>query len=181
MSREIRTSRFDVFVDWLESRRDDRAIMAELRRGFSPGTEHYVWKHLAPWCELASRKSRTIYTAVAACYAFHPECTAEGNLGTTLRRIAQSLGSPGEDTQKAFEGRLRRLLACVRSVEVCRHLRQIIGLASQHGIPINYRQLLKDLLVWDKDPDRIKVSWAAEYWRKQKEPSDDAVPNTNKA
>lgn len=179
MTLQTLQQRTQSFVSWLESRQEDRAVMAELRRGFSPGTEHYAWKHLAQWFDLENSRLRTIYTIVAACYALHPQNTEKGNLGTTLRQIITSMAGPGNDVLESHEGRLRRLLGCTRAVDVCHSLRQVIALAKQHSVPVNYAQLLRDLLDWDWSSKKVKVAWVREYWKQKEEHSDDALSNTN--
>lgn len=150
-------------VQWLEQHRDDRGLMSELRRGFSPATEHYAWPHLARWCNLDDDRQRTIFATVAACYALYPESTKAGNLGTVLRTIAHH-EQAGEDALRSFEGRFRRLITCSSAEDLLGHVRSVVQAARQRGIPINYAQLLEDLLRWDFADRRIKTAWAQAYW-----------------
>ena len=73
---------------------------------------------------------------VAGLFAYHPDETHEGNLGTTCRRLA------GENN--SFEARFVRLLACDRD-EICDRLRPVILAAKAKGIGVNYEQLFMDL------------------------------------
>jgi CRISPR system Cascade subunit CasB len=151
------------FVDWLLQNQQDRGVMANLRRGFSPATEHYAWPHLAQFCPLDDDRQRMIYTVVAACFAFHPLDTSEGNLGTTLRSIAHSQAA-GEDPLATYESRFRRLITASTVDEVCQQLRPIVQAAKARMVPINYGRLLDDLLRWDFASRDVKVQWAAEYF-----------------
>jgi|GEM_PF-470650 len=146
--------------------RPDKApgVLADLRRGLSSATEYYAWPHLVRWCDLDDNRQRIIYATVAGCFALHPENTSEGNLGTTLRRIAIQRGS-SEDALKVYKSRLFRLIGCSTALELCSHLRSVVQLARSAAIPINYHQLLKDLLHWDRKARRIRLRWAAEFWR----------------
>lgn len=153
----------------LKKLREDRGAMANLRRGFSPGTDHRAWPWIARWCNLTSDRQRMIYTTVAAAFATHPETADTGNLGATLRRIALGDQSDKDQALQSFEARFRRFLTCSRAEEVCRRLTSVVRAAAQGGIPINYEQLFIDLWFWDDYPGRVKVQWAAAYWGGQRE------------
>jgi CRISPR system Cascade subunit CasB len=85
-------------------------------------------------------------------FAYHPQITSTGNLGTTCRQLA------AEST--TFDARFRRLLACDRN-EICDRIRPVVLAAKAKGIPVNYEQLFSDLHYWS---DVTKASWAREYW-----------------
>ncbi len=166
-------SRAKSFVQWLLQNRDDTGVMANLRRGFSEATEHYVWPHLARFCSLEDEKERTIFATVAACFAFHPEHTEEGNFGTTLRQIAYARQA-GDDPLQAFEGRFRRIVMATTVQDLCQQLRSLVQLAKSSGIKINYVQLLSDLLSWDQNARQIKVQWAEAYYAPYREEAEEA-------
>lgn len=163
MSTETLQDRASKFIQWLTENRNDPGVMASLRRGFSEATEHYAWPHVAQFCPLDNDRLRTIYVTVAACYAFHPECTDQGNLGTTLRRIALSQEA-GDDPLSTYRGRFNRLITATTVDEICQQLRPIIQAAKPRMIPINYTSLLVDLLRWDYAARDVKVEWAQEYY-----------------
>jgi len=148
------------FLDYLESRREDRGMMADLRRGLSEATSDRAWPYIAAWCDITNDRLRYIYTTVAAAYAANPEPTDKGNMGYLLRRIAMGTGT-GEDALKTFDGRFRRLLSCDTVQELCAHLRGVIKAAAQRGIPVNFVNLFRDLRYWS---DAVKRRWAAQYW-----------------
>ncbi|MCS7238438.1 MAG: type I-E CRISPR-associated protein Cse2/CasB [Thermoguttaceae bacterium] len=155
------------FIDWLQSNKEDRGVMANLRRALSEATEHYAWPHLAHFCDLANDNERTIFETVAACFAFHPELTTEGNLGTTLRQIALAQRPAEQSPNEAiehFERRFSRLITATTVDELCQQLRSIIQLAKSQAIPVNYGQLLEDLLNWESSWQQIRVEWAAAYY-----------------
>lgn len=52
--------RAKALVDELQKLRDDRGAMANLRRGFSPGTEDRAWPWVARWCDLTNNRQRVI-------------------------------------------------------------------------------------------------------------------------
>ena len=92
---------------------------------------------------------------IAGLFAYHPDDTPAGNLGTTCRRLA------GENN--SFEARFARLLACDYD-EICGRLRPVILAARAKGIDVNYERLFTDLSYWG---DRVKADWAREYWGTQ--------------
>ncbi len=151
------------FVTWLEAHKDDRSVLAHLRRGLSPATEHYAWPHIAAFCELDRPSQRVIYTTVAGCFAFHPQNVTEGNLGTMMKKIAFAQHR-AEDALNRFESRFARVLACQSVAELCQQIRLIVRLARSHDVGVNYLMLLRDLLRWDRSPLEIRVAWALEYY-----------------
>ncbi len=157
----------DRFLDQLQQwvKRDDRAALANLRRGFSETTEHRAWPYLAEWCDLANDRDRTIWRTIAAGAATLESSANTGNLGVTLRELA--LGRSAEKKDEAlnsFAGRFRRLLACDSVGELCDHLTPIFRAAKQKEIPVNFRQLFWDLVKWGNDPQAVRTRWAQAYW-----------------
>ena len=152
------------FLEYLEKRKTDRGLMADLRHGFSPGTEYRAWPHLARWThgQLTDDRLRKIWTTVAAGYAVHKTTADVGNMGWTLRQIALGGQSFSEEALKRLEGRMRRFLSCRSSVDVCERLPGVIRMAERNGALINFGQLYEDLVYWG---ERVKVRWAASYWQ----------------
>jgi CRISPR type I-E-associated protein CasB/Cse2 len=152
--------------------REDRGMLAALRRGLSEATEHYAWPYLAPYCPMSDPKQRTIWLMIAAAAAtLAPDRLARagrgvGNLGVTLRKLA--LGSTGEKSDKAlasFEARFRRLLTCQATEEICRHLSGVIRAAAAKGVPVDVEQLFWDLQKWERTEEpTTKIRWAQTYW-----------------
>ncbi|MGA2440203.1 MAG: type I-E CRISPR-associated protein Cse2/CasB [Tepidisphaeraceae bacterium] len=133
---------------YLRQLRHDRGAMADLRCGVNPGRRARAWPLLAAIGGI----DRPIHETVAGLFAYHPDETRTGNIGTTSRRLA------GENN--SFDGRFRRLLSCDRD-EIGERLRPIILAAKAKGIPVNYEELFADLWYWG---DNVKARWAREYW-----------------
>jgi CRISPR system Cascade subunit CasB len=134
---------------YLRQLRNDRGAMADLRCALNPARRARAWPLLAR----VGGIDRPICEAVAGLFAYHPDETHDGNLGTTCRRLA------GENN--SFDGRFRRLLSCDRD-EISERLRPVILAAKAKGIPVNYEELFTDLWYWS---DTAKARWAREYWR----------------
>jgi CRISPR system Cascade subunit CasB len=49
------------------------------------------------------------------------------------------------------------------------HLRQTVGLLNAKDIPINWQQLLKDVLNWDHEDQFVQRAWARAFWGRRPE------------
>lgn len=133
---------------FLRQLRNDRGAMADLRCALNPARRTRAWPLLAR----VGGIGRPIHENVVGLFAYHPDETHTGNIGTTCRHLA------GENN--SFDGRFRRLLSCDRD-EIGERLRPVILAAKAKGIPVNYEELFADLCYWG---DNVKARWAREYW-----------------
>jgi CRISPR system Cascade subunit CasB len=133
---------------YLRRLKDDRGAMADLRCALNPTRLPRAWPMLARVGGIGSPRVES----VAGLFAYHPDETDKGNLGTTCLRLRQQ--------NESFDGRFRRLLSCDRD-EICERLRPVILAAKAKGIPVNYEGLFADLCYWG---ERVKERWAREYW-----------------
>ncbi len=142
--------RAEKVMKYLRGLRENRGAMADLRCALTDTRRHRAraWPRLAA----VGGIEYAPIEVVAGLYAYHPEETESGNLGTVCRRLS------GE--HNSFDGRFRRLLACDRN-EICEHLRPVVLAAKAKNIAVNYERLLVDLIVWG---ERVKARWAKEYW-----------------
>jgi len=102
--------------------------MADLRCALTPARR----TRASPLLARVGGIDRPIYESVAGMFAYHPDSTDSGNIGTTCHQLA------GENT--SFDGRFRRLLSCDRD-ELGDRLRPVILAAKAKGIPVNYEAL----------------------------------------
>lgn len=164
---EKRQSSIKAFLIWLSEcvKRNDRGLLADLRHGFSHGTEYRAWPHIAKWCDLQEDSERCIWITVAAGFATHKKTVSRGNMGATMRQLALT-GSEGKADKclASFDGRFRRLLTCSSPEEVCRHLHGIIRVAERKNVGINFEQLFWDLMKWNRQTPDVRVLWASQYW-----------------
>jgi CRISPR system Cascade subunit CasB len=133
---------------YLRQLKTDRGAMADLRCALSPNKLPRAW----PWLGRVGGIGNPRIEALAGFFAYHPEETSHGNIGSTCRRLATENNS--------FDARFQRLLACDRD-EICERLRPVILAARAKGIPVNYEELFADLCYWG---DKVKARWAREYW-----------------
>jgi CRISPR type I-E-associated protein CasB/Cse2 len=151
--------------------RQDRGILARLRRGLSETTRQEAWTVLGP-CFGPMAIEVPVHATIAGCFALHPVIwtphpepkeDAKRNFGWTYRnvRLAEPKGEEKMRDEKEPHTRFRRLLACSDRDEICQHIRHAIRLAKSKEAEVNYRKLFEDLWWWN---DWAKVAWAKAYW-----------------
>ena len=133
---------------YLRQCKSDRGAMADLRCALNPAKLPRAWPLLARVGGIGNPRIEV----VAGLFAYHPDETEAGNLGTTCLRL--------KGQNESFDARFRRLLVCDRD-EICGRLRPVIFAAKAKEIRVNYEALLADLCYWG---DRVKQRWAREYW-----------------
>lgn len=162
------------FLEYLEKHKNDRGLYADLRHGFSEGTEYRAWPHIAKFgCKLENDKDRKIWTTIAAGFAIHKKTTRLGNLGRSLNRLAREGNAQTPDEAlKNNAARFNRLLVCNSAQDVCERLPGLIRRIDKASIPIDFEQLFWDLQHWGNPDKQIKIKWAAQYWDSRKDPSE---------
>lgn len=155
-----RAERNKKFISYLfEQCQKDKGFAARLRRASNPATEYQSWEILGRFgIDLENGYERRVFALVAAALA---NSRAEQNGVLTLgRAIALSFPDGNKSDQAAT--RLRRLLACDSSSEVCSVLRTLMTLVqSRVSQTLDYEQLLNDLLWFS---DRTKARWAQQFY-----------------
>ena len=142
---ELKKTQIGELMSFLGKNKNDRGVMADLRRGFSRTTESRAWPHIAQFCDLRNNCSRRIVQLIAAGFATCGESSDCGNMGETMRHIAMGNGKTN-DGLKTFENRFRRLLSASSAEEICDFLPGIIRTAKTRGIHVNFFRLFEDLL-----------------------------------
>lgn len=150
------------FITYLEGHADDRAMLAELRRGLgrtpeeSPGMFQYVMPFVH---EHTSRWEETNMYSIASLFALHPVSAAKGNIGEHLHSYVLAVGDDAATTRRFVQ-----LLRQDRpSLDI--PLRQHISILRSKEIPVNWHQLMFDLNYWDHPNRFVQKRWARGYWR----------------
>jgi len=168
----IKKSRGKVFVHHVLSRlQNDTAFGAALRRADNPATEYQAWEYLAGWCEIDNQFEMLPFSIVSAALA-RAKPARDGNfgLGQAIAACYSEGGTPGNQSDAA-KARLRRVLACNASDEVCRILRPVLSLIASRGVALDYGRLLDDLLYFG---ERTRRRWAVNFYgRSVADDSDD--------
>lgn len=156
-------SRGEVFVHYVISRcQQDNGFAARLRRADNPATEYQSWELLAGFnVDLEKEWQRLPYCVVAAAIAkAKPEVDGQLGLGAAIAACYDDKSQ--SDQAKA---KLRRLLACANTTEVCAILRSLLALINSRNVKLNFSKLLDDLLWFSGDGrERIRSRWAQNFY-----------------
>lgn len=158
------SSKHAAFIDYVFSRCEaDKGMAARLKRADNPSTEYQSWELLGSFgVALEFKNVRLPYVTIAAAIA-KSEAKANGAL-TLGVAIAQCFEEGAQSKQASV--RLRRLLACSDTTELCQVLRPLISLIeSRVEAPLNFERLLRQLTSFWHDPQKVKATWAQEFYR----------------
>lgn len=142
----------------------DNGFAARLRRADNPATEYQSWETLADFgVDLEKEWERMPFCLVGAALAkAKPECEGGMSLGAAIAACYDD-GSQSDQAR----ARLRRLLACTTTKEVCQILRPLLTLIASRGVRLDFGQLLDQLLWYSgAGQERIRSRWAQEFYRK---------------
>ena len=141
----------------------DKGIAARMRRANNPTTEYQSWELLVGFgIDLERESQRLPHTTIMAAIA---TSKAPENGYLSLGQAIAKCYVDGSDSEQA-KSRLRRLLATQDTNEMCRILRPILSLIhSRLSEPLNYEGLLKQMLSFQYDPQKVKARWAQEFYR----------------
>ena len=148
--------------------KQDRGALAALRRGLGkpPGVVADMYRYVEPFMsQRRSTKQELAYYLIASLFAFHPNSTSTGNMGTHMAKARTESGSD------SLERRFMVLLAAHPN-DLPNYLRQSISFLRSKGIPVNWNQLFWDLQDWDDENRLVQKKWARAFWsRSQTEAS----------
>jgi CRISPR type I-E-associated protein CasB/Cse2 len=155
----------DPLIKHLLEHREDRALMAQLRRGlaqpFSPEVSRVVQPFLH---ENSPDYLEQAYFTVAPLFGLHhDEISYEGNMGSHFRQLCP----PNEEIPRSVERRFMQLLACDAN-DLDDLLRQAVTLLKAKDVGVNWQQLLWDVRRWRWDDDRrdqVRKAWSKAFWR----------------
>lgn len=147
------------FIAYLQSHVDNRAMLAELRRGLGrkPGEAPGMFPYVVPFVH-DQYDEGNLYL-IASLFALHPSLTSNGNMGDHLHALKAALGDDAATTRRFVQ-----LLNRSRS-DLDIPLRQHISILKAKEIPINWNQLLSDIRNWDHPARYVQKRWASAYWR----------------
>lgn len=176
MTREL-----ERFIQYLEEHRDDRAMLAALRRGVSqpPGAIPEVSKYVQSWLwYTAPAYLEEAYYLIAPLFALHPMKGGEGNMGNHFADLCE----PGKEPPPSVERRFMLLLSA-HPDDLADYLRQAIGLLKSKDVPVNWQRLLKDVLAWKRRDERprlkVQKEWARKFWRSRDKTSSATETQSN--
>lgn len=149
------------FIAYIKGNYANRGFMADMRKASSTSTRHYAWPMMAPFCDLQDPAQEEAFSLVGYALArSKKDMPNTGNLGATLR-VLTCLDKRFPGKGGPTDGRMKRLLACRSSVEMCRLLRPMMGLIQSKGVGVDHTKLLEDILGWG---ETVRRNWAAAYY-----------------
>lgn len=141
----------------IEKQNNSRAI-AIWKKADNPSLEYHAWELIAPWCHnLSNDLERLPIATIGAAFArtgMHVD--GKYNLGKAL-----FLCYP-KDNSTPGELKLRKILSCNDSLEVCKTIKPFLNLIAAKNIKLNYGELLKDIKYFS---ERTKLKWANSYYK----------------
>lgn len=165
------------FVTYLETLKEDKAALAALRLGLGqpPGTVPamypYVIRYLPNDAYNGSWKEQTYYL-IASLYGLHPESIGVGNLGS---HFYHAIEDPNH--MEALERRFTALLTA-NPQDFHFYLRQAISFLSSKEVPINWHQLMRDVLYLENFTSSIQKRWANQFWSPMKKTETQQQPTS---
>ena len=151
------------FIERLEELNEgDTKVRAELKRSlsFDPGTYPRVFGFIEPWVQKTQLNDsrRRAYYLVAGLWAMNwSEGTGRG--GNSIGKACLLLRNQKDSS--SMDARFINLLEADEG-QLPNRLRQIVSLLKE--IPIDFRQLLDDVVFWGFEDKRIQIRWAKEYF-----------------
>lgn len=172
--KEKKTGRQEKFVEFVIGLcQKDKGAAAALRRADNPATEYQSWEYLAGFnIDLENQFERIPYATIAAAIS-RAKAERNGSAGIG-KAIAYCYDDKSASDQA--KARLRRLLACDSVKEACRILRPLFSLIdSKAAVTIDYSRLLKDLIDFGYDSNKVKTKWATDFYRHAAESATEEV------
>ena len=168
MGSKQEISREVAFVQFVfDSKKNDKGFRSRLRNAVNPLRSRQAWFDVAEFCDLTDERKRQIYLLIGSSIALDE---AENNGGLSIGRAVfdswrEKTKIEDADLHSPSVQRMKKILACRNSSEVCRILRPLIRLVQSRKVgDLDYASLLKDLNNFDFDPDRVKAKWAKDFF-----------------
>jgi CRISPR system Cascade subunit CasB len=141
--------------------REDRGALADLRSGLGkePGEMAGVHKHVVPYLPEAKWDDRWYYVT-ATLFGLFPKHQKGRSLGAAFR--------PLRSKSDSMEARFVALLNA-HADDLADHLRHVVSLLKSNEQPLDWFQLLDDLLQWDHPEGQVELRWARDFYKSNAE------------
>jgi len=161
------------FVGYLlnlaEKGQEDRGALADLRSGLGkhPGEMARVHKHVVPYLPDKPYDDQWYYTLASLFGAFpkHRE-------GYSIGRAFHPLKSKSDSMEARFIALLN-----AHPDDLADHLRHAVSLLKANEQPLDWFQLLGDILQWDHPERHVQLRWARDFYAHVK--SQESTENLN--
>lgn len=163
----------DPFIRFLEEHRDDRAMMASLRRGLAQPRCAEVSRIVQCWLsEDSPRWLEDAYYSIAPLFGLHHDDmdpSDYSNMGGHFRNLCDDPSDPPSNVERRF----MQLLACDAN-DLDDLLRQAVSLLKSKKVAVNWQRLLTDVGWWKQSADsrdRVRLEWSRKFWRTNRKPN----------
>lgn len=161
------------FVHHLEGMASDRGKLATLRKGLIENQAQAAWLLINQFMNFDRPYQTKALQTVGGLFGHHPKNTDTGNFGSLCHQMIDA-----DEKQKMAQGesgpisRHFQYALAANGEEIFPRVRRLVLRAKRDEIPINYTQLLDDLLGWESTyrKERIKLSWGKAFWKMMTEP-----------
>jgi CRISPR system Cascade subunit CasB len=103
------------------------------------------------------------YFLVATLCPLAPYRDGAGSLGLTLRRVRQGRSQGGGERSNSLDRRFQTLIDSDRE-QLPFRLRQAVRLAAADEEPIDWAELLRDVLAWEHAEHYVQLRWAEDFY-----------------
>jgi len=142
-------------VKFLMSNKDNRKVMAELKRS-NGSVKLGAVKHLCQLTDGMNQWQEDVCYLTGALFANSPY-NGTDNIGQMCTRL--------HEKKYNMEPVLNALLRTKDMKSIETYLRKIIGQAERQSIYLNWSQLIWDLFQWHKQGDPIQLKWAKAFYK----------------
>ena len=142
-------------VSYLMKHREDRGMMAALRRGLGKTKGHVaMYPYVVPYLPDNAREAWRYFT-VAALFSYHHDPLEEGvSLGGAMARLERN-----DTLQKRFTWLLDATID-----ELPFRLKSVVSLLKSKKIGLDYHRLFYDLGYWDHPDGFVQLRWARDFY-----------------
>ncbi len=145
------------FIDYLVKRKNDRAMLASLRRcsGKKQGDVR-SYPYVVPFLPKEKYKHDS-YFLLAGLFGLYPEHTNKERwtVGKAFRLLPKTVS----------RDRRFKVLLDAEGEQFAYHLQQAVSLLkSKEMIKVNYYQLFKDIQGWTHSERYVQLQWAKDFW-----------------
>ncbi|MFI3291726.1 MAG: type I-E CRISPR-associated protein Cse2/CasB [Opitutales bacterium] len=165
------------FINFLNSVKDNNAIIADLRSAMNENLSFKSFKHLAKYGGI-SKEGEYRYKANVVRLIAYMFALSKGNYVNNSRNF----GSVAMDTFKAdgtkiadiIKDKDARFLKVISSdkYEIIERIRSFSSLINAKGVKVDYVKLYKDLILWSPHTREI---WAESFYNYSKEVKEEGV------
>ena len=149
-------------VSYLMKHREDRGMMAALRRGLGKTKGHVaMYPFVVPYLPENAQEAWRYFT-VAALFGYHHDPLEEGvSLGGAMAKLKDNDNDNDNDTVQ--KKRFTWLLDATVD-ELPSRLKSVVSLLKSKKIGLDYNRLLSDLGYWDHPDGFVQLRWARDFY-----------------